>query len=95
MNAGRKGPRFHGAALADNAAVAERVLERIRAEGPLSSRDFERETGPTKDWVGMPENAVRAVLDFVGMPLYMAINAYAVSTVMREAKVVILGQTLQ
>jgi uncharacterized protein YcaQ len=60
---GRKGPRFHGAALAENAAVAERVLERIRAEGPLCSRDFERETGPTKDWFGMPENAVRAVLE--------------------------------
>jgi uncharacterized protein YcaQ len=29
----------------------------------LSSRDFERETGPTKDWFGMPENAVRAVLE--------------------------------
>jgi uncharacterized protein len=60
---GRKGPRFHAAALAENAAVAERVLERIRAEGSLSSRDFERETGPTKDWFGMPENAVRAVLE--------------------------------
>jgi uncharacterized protein YcaQ len=60
---GRKGPRFHRAALAENAAVAERVLEGIRAEGPLSSRDFERETGPTKDWFGMPENAVRAVLE--------------------------------
>jgi len=60
---GRKGPRFHAAALADNAAVAERVLERIRADGPLSSQDFERETGPTKDWFGMPENAVRAVLE--------------------------------
>src|SRR5690242_8408657 len=60
---GRKGPRFHGAALADNADVAERVLERIRVEGPLSSSDFERETGPTKDWFGMPENAVRAVLE--------------------------------
>ena len=60
---GRKGPRFHTAALAENAAVAERVLERIRAEGPLSSRDFERETGPTKNWFGMPENAVRAVLE--------------------------------
>jgi hypothetical protein len=60
---GRKGPRFHNAALADNAAVAEQVLERIRAEGPLSSADFERETGPTKNWFGMPENAVRAVLE--------------------------------
>jgi len=60
---GRKGPRFHGAALAENAAVAARVLERIRAEGSLSSLDFARETGPTKDWFGMPENAVRAVLE--------------------------------
>jgi uncharacterized protein YcaQ len=60
---GRKGPSFHRAALAENAEVAEHVLERIRAEGPLSSRDFERETGPTKDWFGMPENAVRAVLE--------------------------------
>jgi uncharacterized protein len=60
---GRKGPRFHADALAENAEVAERVLERIRAEGPLSSTDFERESGPTKDWFGMPENAVRAVLE--------------------------------
>jgi uncharacterized protein YcaQ len=60
---GRKGPRFHNAALADNAAVAERVLERIRAEGPLSSRDFESEAGATKNWFGMPENAVRSVLE--------------------------------
>jgi uncharacterized protein YcaQ len=62
-NPGRKGPRFHAQALADNAAVAERVVERIRADGPLSSADFERESGPTKDWFGMPENAVRAVLE--------------------------------
>jgi uncharacterized protein YcaQ len=49
--------------LADNAGVAERVLERIRAEGPLSSLDFERESGPTTDWFGMPTNTVRAVLE--------------------------------
>jgi hypothetical protein len=60
---GRKGPEFHAAALADNVEVAERVLERIRAEGPLSSRDFEAEAGATKDWFGMPENAVRSVLE--------------------------------
>jgi len=60
---GRKGPRFHRAALADNAFVAERVLERIRAEGPLSSREFEHESGATKNWFGMPENAVRSVLE--------------------------------
>jgi hypothetical protein len=60
---GRKGPAFHMAALAENADVAERVLERIRAEGPLCSRDFEAEAGATKDWFGMPENAVRSVLE--------------------------------
>ena len=60
---GRKGPRFHAEALAENAAVAERVLERIRAEGPLSSADFESESGATKDWFGLPENAVRSVLE--------------------------------
>jgi uncharacterized protein len=49
--------------LADNADVGKRVLERIRAEGPMSSLDFERETGPTKDWFGAPMNAVRAVLE--------------------------------
>ena len=49
--------------LEDNADVAQRVLERIRAEGPLSSLDFVREAGPTKDWFGAPVNAVRAVLE--------------------------------
>jgi len=62
-NPGRKGHRFHATALADNAAVAERVLDRIRADGPLSSADFERQTGATKNWFGMPENAVRSVLE--------------------------------
>jgi hypothetical protein len=37
--------------------------------------------------------AVRAVLDFIGMPIYMAINVYSVHTVMREAKVILLGQS--
>jgi hypothetical protein len=63
LNGGRKGPRFHAAALADNAAVAVRVLERIRADGPLSSADFDRHSGQTKNWFGMPENAVRSVLE--------------------------------
>jgi uncharacterized protein len=49
--------------LAENPDVADRVLERIRAEGPLSALDFEREDGPTKDWFGAPMNAVRAVLE--------------------------------
>jgi len=55
----RNAPRV----LAENAEVAERVLERIRAEGPLSALDFERERGATTDWFGMPTNAVRAVLE--------------------------------
>jgi uncharacterized protein len=49
--------------LAENREVAERVLERIRADGPLSTLDFERERGPTTDWFGMPTNVVRAVLE--------------------------------
>jgi uncharacterized protein YcaQ len=56
---GQRSPRL----LAENAEVAERVLERICAEGPLSSSDFERETGTTTDWFGMPTNTVRAVLE--------------------------------
>jgi uncharacterized protein YcaQ len=43
--------------------VAERVLGRIRAEGALSALDFEPEHGAPKDWFGMPENVVRAVLE--------------------------------
>jgi hypothetical protein len=61
--------------LAENAEVAERVLERIHAEGPLSSSDFEREQGPTNDWFGMPTNTVRAVLE-----------AYAVTGVLGLAR---------
>jgi len=60
---GRKGPRFHARILAENAAVAERVLGRIRAEGALSAREFELEHGAPKDWFGMPENVVRAVFE--------------------------------
>ena len=55
----RNAPRV----LAENADVAERVLERIRAEGPLSALDFERKAGATTDWFGMPTNTVRAVLE--------------------------------
>lgn len=49
--------------LAENAAVAARVLERIRAEGPLSALDFERVQDGTTDWFGVPTNTVRAVLE--------------------------------
>ena len=54
----------HGArVIAENPEVAERVLERVRAEGPLSSIDFERAQGATTDWFGLPTNTVRAVLE--------------------------------
>ena len=49
--------------IAENADVADGVLERIRAEGPLSSLDFESERGATTDWFGVPTNTVRAVLE--------------------------------
>ena len=49
--------------LAENREVAEHVLERIRADGPLSSSDFERKSGPITDWFGAPTNVVRAVLE--------------------------------
>ena len=61
--------------LAENAEVADRVLGRIRAEGPLSSSDFEREHGATTDWFGMPTNVVRTVLE-----------AYAVTGVLGLAR---------
>jgi uncharacterized protein len=61
--------------LAENAEVAERVLERIRADGPLSSLDFERERGATTDWFGVKTNVVRAVLE-----------AYAVTGVLGLAR---------
>jgi uncharacterized protein len=67
----RKAPQV----LAENAEVAERVLERIRAEGPLSALDFERESGATTDWFGMPTNTVRTVLE-----------AYAVTGVLGLAR---------
>ena len=58
-HAGRRSERL----LEENADVARRVLERVRAEGPLSSSDFKREQGSTTDWFGMPTNTVRAVLE--------------------------------
>lgn len=38
--------------------------------------------------------AVRSVLDFSGLPLYMALNAYSVHVVLREAQVSIIGQVI-
>jgi uncharacterized protein YcaQ len=61
--------------LAENADAADKVLERVRAEGPLSALDFERERGSTIDWFGAPTNVVRAVLE-----------AYAVTGVLGLAR---------
>jgi uncharacterized protein len=47
--------------LAEHADVVKRVLKRIRAEGPLSSLDFER--GPKIDWWLGPTSVVRLVLE--------------------------------
>ena len=51
------------AVIDENSALAEHVLERIRADGPLSVHDFERERGSMTDWFGLPMNVVRAVLE--------------------------------
>ena len=61
--------------LAENAEVAEHVLERIRAEGPLSALDFERKQGALTDWFGVKTNVVREVLE-----------AYAVTGVLGLAR---------
>ncbi len=58
-NLSRNAPRV----LAENAEVAEQVLERIRADGPLSALDFEHKRGTMTDWFGVPTNTVRAVLE--------------------------------
>ena len=47
----------------ENPEVGARVLDRIKAEGPLSSLDFESERGSTTDWFGIPTNTVRALLE--------------------------------
>jgi uncharacterized protein YcaQ len=70
-NLSRSSPRI----LAENPEVAAHVLDRIRAEGPLSALDFERERGSATDWFGAPTNVVRAVLE-----------AYAVTGVLGLAK---------
>ena len=49
--------------LAEHGDVAEHVVERIRAEGPLSALDFERRQGSLTDWFGASTNIVRAVLE--------------------------------
>lgn len=55
----RSAPRI----LAEHAEVAEQVLERIRAEGPLSVLDFERASADVWVWEWGPSSVVRAVLE--------------------------------
>jgi uncharacterized protein len=52
-----------GRVLDAHADVLAHVLERIRAEGPLSALDFERKSGSLVDWFGAPTNVVREVLE--------------------------------
>jgi uncharacterized protein YcaQ len=49
--------------LAEHAEVAARVLDRIRAEGPLSVHDFERPTGEVHEYDWGTSSVVRAVLE--------------------------------
>jgi uncharacterized protein len=49
--------------LAEHAEVAEKVLERIRAEGPLSALDFERSSTHVMVWDWGTSSVVRAVLE--------------------------------
>jgi uncharacterized protein len=57
----RAAQRHAGEAFVAHADLARHILERIRAEGPLSSLDFERE--PMVDWYWGPTNRVRAILE--------------------------------
>ncbi len=50
-----------GGIFAEHPDAVETVLNRLRAEGPLSSLDFER--GHTIDWYWGPTSRVRAVLE--------------------------------
>lgn len=53
--------RYEAEVLATHAEFAQQVLDRIRAEGPLSTLDFER--GPSVEWWWAPTNVARAVLE--------------------------------
>lgn len=53
--------RYESELLVEHADFAQQVLDRIRAEGPLSTLDFER--GPAVEWWWAPTNKVRAVLE--------------------------------
>jgi len=53
---------FHDRALRENADLVEPVLERIRAEGPLASRDFGGTRTSKEMWARTPAKAVLEAL---------------------------------
>ena len=59
---GRGHWRFHERALEEHGDLVEPVLERIRAEGPLGSRDFEGAGGKTDMWDWKPAKLVLEAL---------------------------------
>jgi len=58
----RNAPRLDEGILRDQAAVAEAVLQRVRAEGPLSTASF-AEHNHAVDWWWAPTRAARAVME--------------------------------
>lgn len=54
--------RFHEAALRDHGDLVEPVLQRIRSEGPLGSRDFEGRSDSTEMWNWKPAKMVLEAL---------------------------------
>jgi uncharacterized protein YcaQ len=57
----RKRERHERGTFGTHAALVEKILGRIRAEGPLSAIEFE--SGPAIDWYWRPTNQVRAILE--------------------------------
>jgi uncharacterized protein len=58
-----RGIPYSARVLTEHADVAEQVVQRIRAEGPLSVGDFDRKQGALVDWFGTPANVVREVIE--------------------------------
>lgn len=61
-----------GSAFDEHAPLVEELLERIRANGPLSSTDVE--TRAAIDWYWRPTNQVRAILEALGEAGILAIS---------------------
>ena len=58
----RNAPRYDEGILSEQASVAEAILERIRAEGPLSTASFS-DHNHAVDWWWAPTRAARAVME--------------------------------